>query len=589
MNKQKRYAILLVFPAVLGLSGLIFYLYITKLFISNFETRGKADIRQIGILLDEGHESLQRIVLRQATLLVADIIIIDGDSNLLADSRKGVSELKGQYIDADVSEAKKIGHTLSLRRDHRATGFLITVAERVTLSEGDMVISVIYECREIGLLFRALLLFLLTLGIIMLVLIFAYGRISVLRYRDPLKEFLRLTETNRGGAGRITPSSDNPEFLALAEQFNNLVDRYNQLILSDNKKYSRINTLLAHLKTGMLMVDRNNTIVMVNDAAEKMLNINKVRLFKIRERDRYSNEILDQILEKCMTVNESLESTVFSVVTPDKMLLELNIDAVFSKYGRNEHSGALVILQDVTEMRRLEGLKDDFVANVSHELKTPLTIINGFVETLKSWDNLEEEDRDTALNIIDIETQRLKKLINELLQLSKINGAMGELRRKKIDPAAVLRDVIVSLDKQSREKSIRTEWRTDKKLKEFYTVSGWFRQIIVNLYDNALKYSSQGGEVFISLSDEQNESGGHELVLKVRDKGMGISSGDLDRVFERFYRGEKRKNRNISGSGLGLTIARHMVEELDGSITVESKKGEGSCFTVRLPDIRENL
>lgn len=587
MNKQKHYALILVFLAVLGLSGLVFYLYITNLFISSVETRGRADIRQMSTLLEENHPPWQTVVIRQSNLMAADIIIIDRDSNLLADSRKGRSELKGQYIDADVSEAKKKGHTLSLRRDRRAAGFLVTVAERVTLSGGDVVISVIYGCREIGLLFRALLLFLVILGVVMLTLIFAYARISVLRYRDPLKEFLRLTESNRGGMNRISPSSDNPEFLLLAEQFNSLVDRYNHLILSDNKKYSRINTMLAHLKTGMLMVDTDDRIVMVNDAAERMLDLNKVRLFKIREKERYDNEILDLILDKCRIVNRSHESQLLSVETPDKLLLELTIDAVFSKYGQNEHSGTLVILQDVTEIRRLEGLKDDFVANVSHELKTPLTIINGFVETLKSWDNLEAEDRDTALNIIDIESQRLKKLINELLQLSRIGGEMGAVRRKSVDPAAILLDVVRSMENQSLEKEIRTDCEIDENLRGFYTVSGWFRQIIINLYSNALKYSSRGGEVRLSLFDEVSDEGEANLVLKVLDRGMGISPGDLEKVFDRFYRGEKRKNRNISGSGLGLTIARHMAEELGGSINVTSEEGEGSCFTVRLPRVRE--
>jgi two-component system, OmpR family, phosphate regulon sensor histidine kinase PhoR len=589
MNGNKNLYIILILLLVLALSGLFFYLYTTDLFITSVEARGRADIRQLSVSLADDSLTAQQVVKQQAPLIDAVIIIIDADSYLVADSRKRSSAIVGKYIDADVSEAKKQGHILSTRRDTRAGLFIITVAERLTVSNRDIVISVIYRIRETGQFFWILVMFILSLSIILLVLILAYSRLSVLQYRKPLSEFLKFTESSGGGLNKIYVESEHPEFLLLAEQFNNLVDRYNHLIISDNRKYSRINTLLAHLKTGMLMVNTENSIVMVNQAAENMLNLNKVRLFKIRDKEHYHNETLEIILKECSTVNKTYDSVLLSVKTPDENLLEVSIDAVFSKYEPNEHSGSLVILQDVTEMRRLERLKDDFVANVSHELKTPLTIINGFVETLKSWENIDTEDRNTALNIIDIESQRLKKLINELLQLSQITGEMGEVRRKRIDPGKVLRELVQSLGVKASEKEIETELNIKKDLEIFSSVPGWFRQIIMNIYDNALKYSPPGSKVYIRLFDKVSDRAEKDLVLEIRDSGMGIPPGDIEKIFERFYRGEKRKNRNISGSGLGLTIAKHMAEELKGSIEAESELGKGSCFRLVLPRLKENI
>ncbi|MBF9016827.1 MULTISPECIES: HAMP domain-containing sensor histidine kinase [unclassified Oceanispirochaeta] len=588
MNGKKHLYIILILLIVLALSGLFFYLYTTNLFISSVKARGRADIRQLAVLLEDDSVTAQRTVKQQAALMDAQIIIINSDSYLMADSRKSNSAIAGKYIDADISEAKKHGQTLSSRRDHRAGFYIITVAEKLTVSNREIVISVIYRIRETGQFFWVLLLFLLILSVIVVVLVLAYARLSVLQYRKPLSEFLKFTQSSGGGMNKISVESETPEFLLLAEQFNNLVDRYNHLIISDNKKNSRINTMLAHLKTGMLMVDAENSIIMVNHAAEMILSLNKVHLFKIRDKEQDRNQTLEVILKECLDVNQTYESTSLSVKTPEDILLEVSIDAVFSKYEPNEHSGSLVILQDVTEIRRLERLKDDFVSNVSHELKTPLTIIIGFVETLKSWGNLDSEDRNTALNIIDIESQRLKKLINELLLLSQINGEMGEIRKKLFDPADILGELVQSLEPRALEKSIHTELDVSDALEPFYSVPGWFRQIIMNLYDNALKYSSQNSKVVISLYDMESGNDPKYLVIEVRDTGMGIPPGDLEKIFERFYRGEKRKNRNISGSGLGLTIAQHMAEELKGFIEVESEKGKGSCFRVILPRLKEN-
>lgn len=588
MNGKKHLYIILILLVVLALSGLFFYLYTTNLFISSVKARGRADIRQLTVLLEDDSVTAQATVKQQAALMDAQIIIINSDSYLIADSRKSNSGIAGKYIDADISEAKKHGQTLSSRRDHRGGFFIVTVAEKQTVSNQNIVISVIYRIRETGQFFWVLLLFLLILSIIVVVLVLAYARLSILQYRKPLSEFLKFTESSGGGMNKISVESGNPEFSLLVEQFNNLVDRYNHLIISDNKKNSRINTMLAHLKTGMLMVDAENSIIMVNHAAEAMLSLNKVRLFKIRDKKQYRNQTLEVILKECLQVNQTHESALLSVKTPEDVLLEVSIDAVYSKYEPNEHSGSLVILQDVTEIRRLERLKDDFVSNVSHELKTPLTIIIGFVETLKSWGNLDSEDRNTALNIIDVESQRLKKLINELLLLSKINGEMGEIRKKLFDPADILGVLVQSLEPRALEKGIHTELDVSDVLEPFYSVPGWFRQIIMNLYDNALKYSSQDSKVVISLYDMESGTDAKNLVIEVRDTGMGIPPGDLEKIFDRFYRGEKRKNRNISGSGLGLTIAQHMAEELKGSIEVESEKGKGSCFRVVLPRLKEN-
>lgn len=362
------------------------------------------------------------------------------------------------------------------------------------------------------------------------------------------------------------------------ENFNSLVDRYNHLIESDNKKYSRINTLLSNLKTGILMVDTQNVITLVNPMAEALLNLNKLKLFKVRSDKTYRNEILGQILKETERSNAEKETRSLTITTPGGQILDITVEAMVNKYHPHEHSGALVILRDVTEMRRLERLKDEFVSNVSHELRTPLTVISGFVETLKSWELLNGEDRTTALNIIDVETERLKKLISELLHLSRIEGEMGHGVKRTIHATATVREVVSVLNPLGERKGITTEVIITEPLAPLHGMEGWFRQIVYNIYDNAIKYTPPEGSIRISLTDE-----GGSLVLAVSDTGIGIPQTERDRIFERFYRLDKSGNSKISGSGLGLTITKHMVEEFQGTIEVVSREGEGSTFRIRIP------
>jgi len=277
-------------------------------------------------------------------------------------------------------------------------------------------------------------------------------------------------------------------------------------------------------------------------------------------------------------VNREKVNTSLSLTTPEGVILDISVEAVYNKYEPYEHTGALVILRDVTDMRRLEKLKDDFVANVSHELRTPLTLINGFVETLKSWEVLSTEDRNTALNIIELETERLKKLINELLLLSRIEGGMSAASKNPIDAAGIVREVVAALEPFKEEKQITTEVDIREPVAPLSGVVSWFRQIVFNLYDNAVKYTPDGGGIRIGLRD-----GEQSLILTVSDTGIGIPAGEREKIFDRFYRIEKYRNRKISGSGLGLTITKHMVEEFGGAIDVVSEEGAGSTFRVIFP------
>ncbi len=582
MKKRLHILLILCTAVIIFLLYLVFFLYTINLTVKQTEGQGFDDIAQIYQDIKQTPAELldyQQIALEQAKIIPAHIIIVDGDSYLLADSHKQIGDISGKYINADISDAKRMSAASSTLRDHQSNGLMVSVAQKFDVDEDSIIISLVYRINEVQRLMAGFLLFaggitLLLTGLVILIVTYALKR-----YQKPIRKLLQHTKkAARGGFYKISVETGNAELTQLVDDFNALMDRYDLLIESDNKKYSKINTLLAHLHTGILMVDPQNTITLVNPQAERLLRLNKLKLFKDAADNTYLNELLSRILAETMKVNSDKRNRSLSLTTDDGQIIDISIEVMFSKYIPYGHSGALVILRDVTEMRRLERLKDEFVSNVSHELRTPLTVINGFVETLKSWDLLDDADRITALNIIDVETERLKKLISELLLLSRIEGQMSGASKEYIDPVALVQEVVESLHSLGEERHIETQMVLGDEIAPVYGIESWFRQIVFNLYDNAIKYSQDGGVVTIRLFNDDSS-----LILEVEDHGVGISQEDQQRIFERFYRVDKSRSSRIPGSGLGLAITKLMVTEFQGTIDVESRIGRGTTFRVVIP------
>ena len=241
--------------------------------------------------------------------------------------------------------------------------------------------------------------------------------------------------------------------------------------------------------------------------------------------------------------------------------------------------GALIVLNDVTRLQRLENLRRDFVANVSHELKTPITSIKGFVETLQdgAWSN--EKDAKEFLAIIAKHVDRLTSIIEDLLSLSRIEqeADSGSMAREMARLRDVLSAAVQLCQAKAAEKGIHLDIRCDSALSA--TVNALLlEQALVNLLDNAIKYSPVRSVVEVAAGVEHDH-----LLLSVRDQGRGIEAEHLPRLFERFYRVDKARSRQMGGTGLGLAIVKHIAQAHGGTVTVESAPGKGSLFTIRIP------
>ncbi|HHV54312.1 MAG TPA: hypothetical protein GXX55_02510, partial [Firmicutes bacterium] len=241
--------------------------------------------------------------------------------------------------------------------------------------------------------------------------------------------------------------------------------------------------------------------------------------------------------------------------------------------------GVVVVFHDITELRRLERVRKDFVTNVSHELRTPLTSVKGFVETLLDGAMNDPVTCRRFLEIINQQAERLVALVNDLLDLSRVESPDIPLRRQAINLNSLAQEVGLTLTPRAESQGLRLELDLEPNLPPVWGDEELLRRLLLNLVDNAIKYTPAGGRVTIRTRAER--SGG--LTLAVADTGVGIPKRDLPRIFERFYRVDKARSRQLGGTGLGLAIVRHIVERHGATIDVQSEVGAGSTFTVHFP------
>jgi len=370
------------------------------------------------------------------------------------------------------------------------------------------------------------------------------------------------------------PPQKTVELDRLATALNEMSERLNHTLITLNEQRNEQRAVLSSMTEGVLAVDKRGRIIHMNRAAGKILNVNRkeAKHRQVREVVRYVS-----LQEFIKAVQESREPIEKDLILTGDQEIHLQIRGTVLKSEENEPIGALIIMWDVTHLRHLETVRSEFVANVSHELKTPITSIAGFVETLLSEDwNLSEKIRH-FLNIIKQQTDRLDAIIDDLLTLSRLEQKNEKVIKEPEHLNRVLKNAVRLCELQAKQKSIRIQLDCPSKI-VLNINAPLIEQVFVNLIINAVKYSDPAKTVRVTVKQEKDE-----VIIYVKDEGYGIEKQHLDRLFERFYRVDTARSRKLGGTGLGLSIAKHIVQAHGGSIQVESKIGFGSTFKITLP------
>ncbi|MFD3445344.1 two-component system histidine kinase PnpS [Microbacteriaceae bacterium 4G12] len=361
----------------------------------------------------------------------------------------------------------------------------------------------------------------------------------------------------------------------LSQAINVLARNLQEMTSAQEMQQDRLHTLIENMGSGMILIDSRGYINLVNRSYKETFHVVD---------EQYLNCLYYKAFEHREIIELVEEIFMTEVKVRKQMLLPLHIERKhFEVYGapiigtNHEWKGIILVFHDITELKKLEQMRKDFLANVSHELKTPITSIKGFSETLLDGAMEDRKLRENFLSIILKESDRMQSLIEDLLDLSKIEKQDFKLNVGMVDLKVLLEEIGVLLQKKAEKKQITLSTL----FAEHVVIPGdpdRLMQVFINLMNNAILYTPAGGHVSVSITNQQ------EMVqVEVSDTGIGIEHDEIPRIFERFYRVDKARSRNTGGTGLGLSIVKHLVEAHHGSITVTSKVGGGTAFTVKLP------
>ncbi|WP_027364837.1 two-component system histidine kinase PnpS [Desulfotruncus alcoholivorax] len=405
---------------------------------------------------------------------------------------------------------------------------------------------------------------------------FAVGLAWVLYRRviRPLNEIIGVSkEIARGNLERHLEINTPDEIGDLARSINDMADRLRLTIEEITEEKNRAQAILNSMADGVIAVDREERVIMVNPAAEMMFGLDQAECTGKNLMEAINNFDLDTALKRVQFCGKPHTSEV-EFISPEPRTFNLRITPL----NVSNQGGAVILLRDITERKRMEQMRSEFVANVSHELRTPLTSIRGFVETLLDSGTEDPEMTKHFLNIINTETRRLAKLVDELMYLSKIEERRGVHKWLQVEIGQLFDRVLAICGPQAEEKQIEIRANLPSRLPPLYGDPDMLAQVMINLMDNAIKYTPAGGSVTVGACLH-----GDEIRVDVADTGVGIPADSLPRIFERFYRVDKARSRELGGIGLGLAIVKHIVIGHGGSVEVKSNTGKGTVFSVYLP------
>ncbi len=349
-----------------------------------------------------------------------------------------------------------------------------------------------------------------------------------------------------------------------------LINKAKEEVKEVSTQKNQIETMLLHMTDGILAFNMEGKISLTNPAATRLLRI-------MPEDDSF-----DKIFGK-YNIDVNLEKVIYLenwTSTAQRAIIGDNYIYMFFAPLRNEDetpNGVIVVIQDITEHVRLDNMRKEFVANVSHELKTPITSIMGYADTLLEGE-YDKETQERFLNVVATEARRMAKLVTDLLTLSKYDNDEVKTKKVEFDLGELVKKCQEKLQIEIDKKHHTAECFVTANVPPVYADKDGIERVVLNILANSIKYTPENGTIKMYVGYVYNDA-----YVKIIDNGLGIPEEDLDRIFDRFYRVDKSRTREMGGTGLGLSIAKEILDKNNGSIDIKSKKDEGTEVVIRIP------
>ena len=588
MRINIHYKITLIFGVILAfiLSGI--YLYLDKSLREHTYQRIRTDLKKQISLVESYLEEdpiqniksyeLDKIADKIGKNLELRVTIINLNGTVLGDSELDGDELIGvenhlyrpevqQALRSKTGESRRFSTTVKKDMLYIATVYGKNKTQGIIrLSMPLLEIELISD--RVKKILVASLLFAFILAIIISFLA------SVL-ISKPVREISLITQdVARGNFSKRVPIASNDEIGDLGKAFNYMSEQIKLKLQEVNLSKSRLEAVLLSMFEGVMVVDSGGTILLMNQTLKDFLLVKDDPVGR-KPIEVIRNIEIQEITDCALKGNCGVEACEISVLTSQEKILSVHATPVIRE---DNSEGAVLVFYDITSLRQLEKVRRDFVANVSHELRTPVSSIKGYAETLIDGALEDKENARDFLKIIYSDSDRLARLIDDLLDLSKIESDKFGMTLKACFLKPIVMRVTAGLQKQAQDKEIVIKIEIPKDMPDILADEARIAQVLLNLIDNAIKYNKQKGIITISAK-EKNKF----VQVDISDTGIGISDKDLPRLFERFYRVDKARSRELGGTGLGLSIVKHIVSAHHGEVSVQSVLGQGSTFTFTIP------
>ncbi|WP_322788031.1 ATP-binding protein [Fructobacillus ficulneus] len=397
------------------------------------------------------------------------------------------------------------------------------------------------------------------------------------------KQTARIAAGDYSMMNKITGSD---EISQLAQSVNTLSKRISDSTEIISNERNRLHSILHHMADGVLLTNASGQLTIINQAAANLLGV--------KNQDALGRPVFDLLnLPEYESVRDLIKSQKSIIIDIDERSIEVRVSLIKNPSGMI--NALILILHDITEQKKIEQDRRDFVSNVSHELRTPLTTVRSYVEALLEGAQESPEIREEFLSVIQNESERMTRMVADLLELSRMDQGTMEIKTELVQLNTMLNFVLDRFDMILHSANSQDGEETKPKIKIIRNipedVEFWVEidhdkmtQVIDNLLNNAIKYSPDGGLVTVSL-----EKLGDKALISIQDQGLGIPKADQDQVFNRFFRVDKSRSRAQGGTGLGLAISKEVVEKFNGNIWVESVENEGSTFKITLDCVQDEL
>jgi two-component system phosphate regulon sensor histidine kinase PhoR len=503
------------------------------------------------------------------------VTVITSDGQVLADSQSDPSTMENHAERPEIHDALANGDGRSIRRSVTVGRDLLYYAVRLPVADGPPVI--LRFASPLQTLNEELSDFRKRLWLASLVMLLVTGAASLLISRsfsgrvDRLKKF-----SDRVAEGDFRPieadrSGDVME--ALAVSLNRTAARLDRTIRSLTEERNLSSAILGSMVEGVAVVNASERLLFANPGFAEILDLDVPPQSGSALVEVVRQTELIEAVRQVLNGDPRVETEIVTG-TLRQHFFAVTVAAVSAA----ETSGAVIVLHDITDLRKLERVRRDFVANVSHEFKTPLTAIQGFAETLLAGAIDDAQNRVRFLEIILEHSQRLARLTDDLLRLSQMDADRLGLEIRGVGVQQFVESCVETAQRPAAERDLRISVNLSSRLPEIAADRRRLAEVLQNLLDNAIQYTPPGGQIMLSAS-----ANGSEVTFTVSDTGIGIPQTDQPRIFERFYRVDVARSREVGGTGLGLAIAKHLVEVHGGRIWVESEVGQGSQFHFTVP------